>query len=322
VGNFGGLSGANTFCNNAAATAGVPGTYVAFLGTSAGGGTTPYATLGSARGWIRIDGLPFTDTVSSLQTSHIMWYPAALDEYGNPGATEYFTGYPNPAETTGSTCNDWTSSSTSVTAIGGEGSEGGYFDQWWSMPCGSYSVACFGTDFTNAVSVTPATGRHIFVSSALTDPSAGLSGADTVCRNLASTSGLANPTHFMAALATSTASVASRFNLSGAPWVRADGVQVATTAANFMSGTLLAPVYTNEQGVPGAAAVWLGADKGLTVPASSTANTCNDWTSASASLMGQEYWAGFGRQGELNIFYAFSTPTCSTTNLSVLCLEN
>lgn len=322
LGNFGGLSGANAFCNSAAVAAGVPGTFVAFLGTAAGSGTTPYAQLGSARGWIRIDGRPFTDTVSGLQTSRTMWYPMSLDEFGNPGATQYFTGIINPLETTGSTCNDWTSSSNNVTAIGGEGSEGGYFDDFWLLPCGTGSIACFGTDFTNAVSVTAASGRHIFASSGKVDPSMGIAGADTVCRNLAQAAGLANSARFQAALPTTTASIASRFNLSGAPWVRVDGVLVAATASDFMNAALLAPPYTNELGQPVQNAAWFGAAQGATVVATNTADTCNDWTSNSASATAKVIQPDFGRQGEQNIFNAFSSLACNVTGLSVLCLEN
>ena len=321
VGNFGGLAGANAFCNSSAVAAGVPGNFVAFLGTAAGQGTSPYAQLGSARGWIRIDGLPFTDTVSGLQTGRIMWYPAALDEFGNPGATEYFTGLVNPLETTGSTCTDWTSSSNSVTAIGGEGSEGGYFDSFWLMPCGAASIACFGTDFTTPVSVTPPSGRHVFTSSGTIGASGGVAAADTFCQTAAQSAGLANPGNFRAALATSTASIASRFNLSGAPWVRVDGVLVASSAANFMAGTLMAPPYTDEHGKPNQNVTWLGAAQGMNVAATSTADTCGDWTSASASASALSIGPTFGRPGVTTAFDAFSTSNCNTSG-SLICLEN
>jgi hypothetical protein len=171
--------------------------------------------------------------------------------------------------------------------------------------------------------VTAPSGRHIFASSGMVDPSTGLAGADTVCRNVAQAAGLANPTKFMAALATTTASIASRFNLSGAPWVRVDGVLVADSASDFMAGTLLAPPYTNEHGQPVQSATWFGAAEGMTVVATSTADTCNDWTSNSASATAKVIEPTFGRQGVQNIFDAFSPQACNASaGLPVLCLEN
>jgi hypothetical protein len=324
-GNFGGLSGANGFCNTAAASAGVPGNFVAFLGTAAGAGTPPYAQLGSARGWIRLDGLPFTDTVSAFQNNQIMWYPACLDEFGNTGATAYFTGKVNPLETTGSTCSDWTTGASSVTAIGGQGGEGSYFDSFWSMPCDGYSmgysIACFGTDFTNPVSVSPASGRHAFIPSVTWVPSGGIAGADALCQSTAQTAGLANPANFKAALATTTTSIASRFNLSGANWVRVDGVPLAASTTDFMAGNLIAPPYTDEHGQPSKYGAYLGAANGTGAVAASTGDTCNDWSTNATASNALVLYPGFGRPGESNPFDSFSYASCGVA-VSVFCLEN
>src|SRR5206468_3194505 len=57
------LEVADSRCNDAAAAAGLPGEYRAWLSTAA-----HYARdrLAGARGWIRTDGAPFADTVDDL----------------------------------------------------------------------------------------------------------------------------------------------------------------------------------------------------------------------------------------------------------------
>jgi hypothetical protein len=316
-GNFGGLAGANAYCNAAAATAGVPGNYVAFLGTGSGTPALPYNVLGSARGWIRIDGLPFTDTVASFR-SNVMWYPAALDEYGNVSPEYHFTGY-----NTSYTCSDWTSASSTDSGSGGDRAEGNYFTQVYGLGCDSGALVCFGTDFTSAVSVTPASGRHAFASTGAFDASQGLAAADAICQSGATAAALANPTHFLAALATTTASIQSRFNMTGATWVRTDGVAIASSSANFMAGVLLAPTGVDELGNPNQGRAWLGTNQGLTGAAPSGADNCNDWSTnatSASSILYEPIWGGVGSPNAFTEF-AGSTVTCDS-GLIVLCLEN
>jgi hypothetical protein len=314
-GNFGGLAGANAYCNSAAAAAGVPGTFVAFLGTLTGTRVTPFQALGSARGWIRIDGLPFTDTVSGFM-SNVMWYPAALDEYGNAATMYHYTGFDSDS------CGDWTSSSSTEDAIGGGPGEAQYFYEVFGISCAASSIVCFGTDFTNPVSVTPANGRHVFATSSAFDAAQGLAAADALCQSSAQSAGLANPANFKAALATTSASVQSRFNLSGAPWVRTDGVLVASSPANFMAGTLIAPPGVDETGKPNTFQIWLGSSQGMAGAAANGATDCNDWTNDTKSATGNSSEPIWGGPAAPNAFqYTSGTQTCDS-GLTILCLEN
>ena len=242
---LGGLTGAISLCNTAAADAGLPGHYVPWLATTAASAATG---LGSARGWIRVDGLPFADTVgtpggySGLINGQI-FYPPGVDAYGSVStAGNAWTG----AEADGAavdTCGDWTTSSVSFgrqgSVVGGTGVWTDEFSRGCSEPA---SIYCLGTDLTTPIDAFPQTGRHAFLSKASFNPSTGLAGADEICQNEANSAGLPNAGHFRALLASLGAAAISRFDLTGAAWIRPDGVRITTAASNIGSGPLLATI--------------------------------------------------------------------------------
>src|ERR1700734_4365982 len=71
-GDLGGTAGADTACRNLAHASGLPGTYVAWLGTST---ASAVSRLGSARGWVRPDGKPFADRASDLGVGGVFYPP-------------------------------------------------------------------------------------------------------------------------------------------------------------------------------------------------------------------------------------------------------
>ena len=73
-------------------------------------------------------------------------------------------------------------------------------------------------------------GRRAFVSTTTFSPTGGIEGADAVCAQDAMMAGLSGT--FQALLATDMASAVSRF-APGLPWVRTDGILLATTGADF-----------------------------------------------------------------------------------------
>jgi hypothetical protein len=311
-GNFGGITGGPTFCNSLAAAAGIPGHFVAFLATST---TTTFSTLGSARGWIRPDGLPVTDTVSGFQNNQTMFYPPALNELGQMQDQPFFTGTGGT-----STCGDWTV--TTGLAEGGESplDEAGRFFGIDGVSCGGAPVMCFGTDLTSQVSVTPVVGRHVFASSGAFTVTSGVAGGDSLCQSAASAAGLANPTHFLALLSTTKASAASRFNLNGATWVRPDGVQVAATPTAFMAGTLMAPVSVNESGAVSGNYAWIGSVAGANSLAASANESCSDWSTASATVNGA---IDDPHRGNYDALGNLITVACNTNyGTALYCLEN
>ena len=326
-GNFGGLAGANTFCQGLATAGGLPGHYVAFLGTQAGTTITqPFANLGSARGWIRPDGLPFTDTVANFANNGITWYPSSVTDLGNvvTSAELLYVGY-----FLNSSCTNWIDgTSTSINTGFSPANEG----IWWlgleGGTCASGNVTCFGTDFTTPVSVTPVAGRHAFISSATFTPSGGRNAADALCQSEATTAGLANPTHFLAALGETTASAASRFNLAGAVWVRPDGVQVAATPTNLVNSTLMAPIYVGPTGAPAGTSFpfnvnfWTGSSNGLNAVSASAAESCEDWTNTTITTGGWIGQSSVGMSGAGGGGAFTWTQIGCTMPEQLLCLEN
>jgi hypothetical protein len=130
-----------------------------------------------------------------------------------------------------------------------------------------------------------ATGRVVFVSSALYDGNlGGLSGADSKCQGLASAAGLAGT--YKAWLSDSTTAAASRLTHATTPYVLADGTVVAQGWSQLVGGgDLLHAVTETESGgpapvgsfqcSPGEPTVWTNTDpygKRLTA-------NCSDWTS-------------------------------------------
>ncbi len=244
-----------------------------------------------------------------------MFYPPALNELGQIEDQTFFTGTGGQ-----STCGDWTV--TTGIAEGGESplDEAGRFFGIDGVSCGGAPVICFGTDLTSQVSVTPVAGRHVFASSSVFTTTSGVAGGDSTCQSAASAAGLANPTHFLALLSTTTASAASRFNLNGTPWVRPDGVQVASTPANFMAGTLMAPVSLNESGAVAGNYVWIGTSASPNQTAASSNESCNDWSTASSAVNGA---INDPHRGDANALGGLNVAACNNNyGTALICVEN
>jgi hypothetical protein len=85
-------------------------------------------------------------------------------------------------------------------------------------------------------------------------------------------------------MGTTTASAASRFSTTGAPWVRVDGVQLASTAAAFFDLTMSAMASLNMSATTSVYQtywIWTGATSPATTGTATT--TCSDWTSTSTT---------------------------------------
>ncbi len=280
VATLGGVAGADAKCQSLAAAAGIAtgATYVAWVSDSHG---SIASRLGAARGWVRPDGKPFLDDY----TTDTVFYPPEVTEKGVHVTPTDFAmgGYATSADPT---CDDWNANSTALSALGDptEGS-GGWNGTWRTSVCmgATFRIYCLGKDFTNTMTFPKATGRLAFVSSAWT-VSGGIASADVQCQNDATAAGLQSPSTFRALMATSTASMASRFNASGAPWVRVDGIPVVTAASDLLTpgGKMLAALNVQANGTYLTNyAGWTGSGD-PTLP-STAANTCNNWTSAAST---------------------------------------
>jgi hypothetical protein len=321
-GNLGGLEGADQKCQSLATAAGLPqNTYKAWLSISS---VNAIDRLGSARGWVRVDGKPIADTKADIVAWRI-FHPLRVDENGmNVTDTQnllVWTGTQSngTVSSIGRTCDDWIRSDN---AVGGDlGSCDGvasvFTQSHWGNCNITHRLYCFGVDRTAPVTVKPVSGRIGFVTKGAWTPSGGPTAADSLCQDEANSASL-NGT-FKALLATSTESAQSRFEPitpASLPWIRPDGVAIAPTAAELFTSTFLnTAINQSADGLQyfGFDAVWGGASDLATAGTPET--TCANWTSASGYvLMG---FTGFTYQQK---FFADTSGSCAMPS-HLYCLQ-
>ena len=319
---LGGLAGADAICAQRALAAGLAGTYRAWLSTST---VNAIDRLGSASGWVRPDGKPVLNKVADIAKDKV-FYPPRLDEFGNDlGADPVVmtaTGVDGKLSdfTDSTTCGDFTSASIDPgkTLTAGYASfNSASFTVQLYPPCGVQArIYCFGIDRAAQVAVTPAAGRRAFTTAAYWTPGEGIGSADTLCQNEATAAKL--PGTYKALLAPSGASAASRFNVSGAPWIRSDGIPLAPTASAFFSASVLdvSPDVTADGSVySGSYSVWSGAPTMTT--AGSDATTCGNWLSTSGTGIG----GNSGDTAAAMFFDEWKMNQCNSTWTKLTCLQ-
>ncbi len=286
------LASADAECALRASAAGLPGTYVAWLSTST---VSALSRLGTARGWVRTDGLPFTDSAAWLTQQNVVLYPPRLDEWGHvPDRSEVITGTGPDGQVSSyfsfmHNCDDW--SNPDGTLMLGDSSGG---SKAWTAAAGTVCTSdmlahlyCFGVDAEQPLPRVQPQGRIAFLSGPvlLSSPAApsGVALLDAQCASQASAAGLIGT--FKALVATSTSAAVARFDLNGPPWVRLDGVAVVGAAADLANKDLLAPIdMAGGWSYGWSTSVWTGS----TSPgAAGTADTtCADWTTTSSTSSG------------------------------------
>ncbi|MFT3841583.1 MAG: hypothetical protein QM723_31635 [Myxococcaceae bacterium] len=226
---------ADAVCAACASDAGLPGVFGAWIGLSS---VNAYDrnSMPRVRGWVRPDGRPFADTLPDLILGRTL-YPLTLDEHGVDVGTVNVLSGANISGDAVNNCSDWSvangtfdSTSTSWSGIG--------WAQAKLAPCGQpVHVYCFGIDQNAQVTLTPAAGKRVFISSDWIFDG-GLAGADDHCANDALRL-FDGGQPFIAVLSTGSSTAASRFDPSyDGGWVRPDGVFVG----DLRSGRLAAPV--------------------------------------------------------------------------------
>ena len=317
-GNLGGLSGATTACNAAAANAGLPGSYVPWLATST---SSAQASLGSARGWIRVDGTPFADTVgTSGGTTGLIngqiYYPLSMTELGSrTGSNGVYTGANVDGSYSLNNCQDWTSGNSANSGVFGDPfAGGGAWSTNGGTSCAVVSpVYCFGKDLSSPIVPPSNSGRLAFVSQGAFNPSTGLTAADQLCKAEATSASLPNSAAFLAFLPTTTASALSRFNTGGANWVRPDGVVFVTTPTTYFWPN--APLAQHADGSYTNSSFWVWSGDGYGTSAGTAANTCAGWTAGTGQ--------GWGVVPESGSTWLNNTASHACTQAApVYCVQN
>lgn len=289
-GDLGGLAGADAKCDAAAIAAGLPGHYRAWLSTPTVDAVSRFA---GARGWVRLDGRPFADSLTSLTVQNQVFFPIMFDANVGTAVNVAHTG--TNADGTHSllngegTCNGWTSASATRNVTVGLTNHATI--HWTNAAGGTcaqmFPLYCLGTDYNRPLAIVPTAGRKAFVSKANWDPATGLAGGDALCRSEAGSAGLANAAAFKALLATPSASAASRFDDTLATWVRTDGVPLAPTARAYFDAVTpqtTASLDVHADGTYNDQLFGVAYTGALTPRGSGTnATTCASWTVNNAS---------------------------------------
>jgi hypothetical protein len=317
---LGGLAGADAICAQRAVAGGLAGTYRAWLSTST---VNAIDRLGSASGWVRPDGKPVLNNVADISKNNF-FYPPRLDEFGNDLGVDpvvitgtgvdgmLYTG------TNATTCGNFTSDVEDGNAIllaGWASANSLWFTNGAVALCSVQArIYCFGIDHLAQVAVTLAPGRRAFMTAASWTPGAGIGSADVLCQNEATAAKL--PGTYKALLAPSGASAASRFDVSGAPWIRSDGIPLAPTASAFFSATVLdvSPSVSADGSVNcWSCSVWSGA---ATMTSAGSYMNCGNWlwTSGTGAI-------GYSGDTAAATFFGKWTMACSDNGTKLTCLQ-
>ena len=308
---------ADQWCMEAAGAASLEGTFKAWLSSAT---ENARDRLGSARGWVRVDGKPFIDLIEDALLAKRMYYPLRIDENGN----DIITSLPPVIHWAATGTNDMgivdrPLTGTSTNDCGGYTGTGairaGYPDgagrEWTAgtlLNCSStlmMHVYCLQTDRVSEVDAPIATGRRIFASGTPMPAGAGLAAFDSRC--MADAVGASLTGEFRAAVATSTMSALERVG-GPQPWTRVDGVEATSDLMEFQ-----APINVT------AAAVYLeegGAWNGAMTPIALGTETCFDWTMSVPDE--------FGRVGDIarstSAGFGATQTACNSAN-TVYCVE-
>jgi hypothetical protein len=309
---------ADTICAELASQAGLPpGTYVAWLSTAT---RSAAEALGTASGWVRVDGLPFAASADDLLASRIL-NPLRLDELGADVGQQQSvaTGSLPDGSPASDRCDDWTSSSPNSFHFVGDPAAGGV--QWaarFQRGCdASARFYCLQVDHDAPLEPPPppSNARLVFTTTTSLLGNEGIGTADGLCVAEALAAGL--PGTYQALLATDTKSAASRVGADDRPWYRPDGVRVADVGAlvGMAFDDLLA---TPNVGADGTTHVFDRVWSGDSAPGNAPGNnlTCGSWTTDQGAAVAGENGPSDGT------WFSGVLTSCADTENRVRCFQN
>jgi hypothetical protein len=309
-GSLGGLGSGDAICAMAAADAGLPGTYVAWLSTAS---VNAISRLAGSRGWIRPDGRVIADRPTELTTTGPR-VPIAVTEHGvdlrGVGPAGVLTGTDASGAATMFHCQGWLVPDAATMTAGHLAGGTVYFtESTLSATCnGSGRLYCFGTGKVVTLAPPPPAPPLAFVTRSAWNPASGIAAADALCASEAAAAGLSGG--FLAALAPTGATTASRFSDPNAFYRRPDGVELGRVLSGQLAVGFLNR-YADGTFAPTNRA-WTGGPPNL---AAGDPSNCASWTSsAPSSQIGVPAMA----DGEM---FGGNAESCATS-LPVYCLQN
>jgi hypothetical protein len=285
-GTLGGVAGADSQCNALAQAAHLPGQFRAWLSTSTVDAKARLVTQGgqAASGWVRPDHRPFAASLDQMLSGAIL-NPLRIDETGidqYPAADTVFVatgtnrdGTRNMTQTAGDwmTMDFYASGVATATTFGWTAAAA-------SVPDQKAHLYCFGIDYAQPLPPVREMGRTAFLSQTGFSTGNGVAPADASCQKEANDTGLTGS--YKALLSTHFATAPSRFDLSGPPWVRLDGIPWVKRAQDLLQGNLLTALNVDTSGAFRVDWEWTGS----TDPSTTLGDNCNDWMSTSGSVSG------------------------------------
>lgn len=319
MGSIGGQAGADAKCQAAAVAVSLPGTYRAWLSSSS---ADAIDRLGTASGWVRVDGRPFANTQANLAAGQL-YHPARIDEKGvDVGDTDlvvtattdvggFYNGSGDCAGYTDPALGGARTGSTAATSI--------LWTSWGAYQCSTpVRLYCFGVDRPATV-IPQVMGpvRRAFMR--LWTPGGGIVDADASCQADAVANNLAG--NYKALLPTTTFSAISRFTTTTASpnWVRTDNVPILPSAFQWTTaglsfydtppnlsadGTYHWPHYAH----------WSGATSMTAIGTNGA--TCSNWTNQAQSAT----W-GSSAFSSVPVFWGTNGIQCNFTSGTIVCLQ-
>ena len=155
-------------CNILATNAGINNVagnaYVAWVSSFT---TTAAARLGTARGWVRLDGAPFADDANSLLTANKVFNAIDRDEAGaSVIAQPVLTGTQSGGSLSAGTCSGWTSTSGSYGAGDSSGGPIAWTFRSYANCTQAARIDCLMNTLAATLSPTLNAGRKIWITSA------------------------------------------------------------------------------------------------------------------------------------------------------------
>ncbi len=354
-----GLAAADSICQAEATSAGLTGTFKAWMSdatddaycrvhglTGKKVNNCGLSALPVAAGpWVRTDAqrTPAAPSIDKLlaptrQTFYPATYTASGTDVGPSSPQIVWTGTSDSGAYTGTACGDWTGAGSGTTGLLGGGGTS-WTNSGSASTCGSSGrLLCVETGAGPALPPRhPASGKKAFLTSVAGSPvfstwadansATGITAADEVCKARARYAGYANAASFKAWMSGYFESATTRITYNG-PWYRPDGVLVASSESDLTDGRIAAPLYMTETnqyvaGDAGTGSVWTGSYYYGSYYSSSTSGHCYMWTSPSYSaIVGRHDLSDYRW---LSFGTSSSSPSllsCSATDYRIYCLED
>jgi hypothetical protein len=272
-----GVLGGDTLCKAEATARGFPDAshYVAWLSDL---NAPAVGRIQTARGWVRLDGLPVLDSPNDVTR---ILYPPRLGALGQDlTSVRVVTGTDATGASAANCLNFGTNAAMQMAAIGQPGSGAGGWTNVGPVPCDATDlhVYCFGTAAVTQVVPPAVSGRLAFVSDGTFDPSTGRGAADALCQREATAGGL--PGTYLALVSLIAEAASQRFDTTGPVWVRRDGVQLTARPSDLFAGDGLVAAFDvtgTTKYLDHTDRIWTGSDKPNTA-GMFISSTCEDWS--------------------------------------------